>query len=323
MKQKTQQEDLMIRYLLGDVTEEEQSHIEEQFLTNNQYFEQLCSVEDALIDDYVQGVLTEYERRKVEDLLRSSRRTREVARVEDIIQFISKNPADALINSGSTRQKPTAKGHSWPALYRLQSAGRRFSLAGLALLAVIALGLGLWNLSLQKKIRHQQVALGETQEALRRQMDEEGSREAIIKELETERNKRAQLEQELATRQESGPLLAKNNTALLDIKTASFTRGEGELKVVRLYPGISRFQIRIHLDEQVEYETYSATMKTFDGHPIWRKDRIRPGQTNLKRLTLTVPAPLLTSNDYLLTLEGRTGRGETVEIGDYPFRVRR
>jgi hypothetical protein len=59
----------MVRYLFGELSEEKHTKVEKRFLTDNRYFERLCSVEDALIDDYVQGTLSDKACKKIEGFL--------------------------------------------------------------------------------------------------------------------------------------------------------------------------------------------------------------------------------------------------------------
>ncbi len=327
MRQKTKQEDLMVRYLLGDLTEEEQTQIEEQFLTDNEYFEQLLSVEDALIDDYAQGVLNEYERSKVEGLLLTSRRqSHEVDFVKDLIRFVSAHPADGINTQNSVQVERPGKLLSL-SLLRIRNPGKRFSIAAGLLLIVIILGMVIWNLALRSKVGQmetQQAVLEKRDQEFQRQLDEqENNRNAIIRELEDERRKRDQLEQELAALRDSKPVISSNDSAILDLRADSFSRGGGELKVVRITAGLSRLEVRINLDSKSDYKSYGAVIKTFDGREIWSRDRIRPRQANLGRVVLTVPANTFSNDDYILTLRGQTEAGDMVEIGDYSFRVRK
>lgn len=328
MRQKTKQEDLMVRYLLGDMTEEEQTQIEEQFLTDNEYFEQLLSVEDALIDDYAQGVLNEHERSKVEGLLLpSQRQSREVDFVKDLIRFVSAHPTDGLNTQSSTRVERVGKLRSLPAFLRVRNPGNRFPIAAGLLLIVIILGMVIWNLALQSKVGQmgtRQAALEKRDQELQRQLEEqENNRNATVKELEDERRNRDQLEQELAALRESRSVISSNGVAILDLRTDSFSRGGGELRVVRIAPGLSRLEVRINLGSKGDYKSYGAVIKTFDGREIWSRDQIRPRQANPGRVVLTVPANTFSNDDYILTLKGQTEAGDMVEIGDYSFRVRK
>lgn len=328
MRQKTEQEDLMIRYLFGDLTEEEQSRIEERFLADNQYFEQMHSVEDALIDDYVQGVLNEYERRKVEGLLLSStRQASEIGFVRDLIKTISEKPSVEENEQKSNRVNRSGKLQSLLAALRIRDQGKRFSLAVTMLLVALGLYMVIWNMALQKRLKQmeaRQVALEQRARELEGRINEQQeNREALAKELESERSKRDQLEQELIALQESVPLIPSNNIETIDLNAESVSRGEGELRAVRIRPGVSRLQIRINLDQEDYYKSYSAVIRTFEGREVWSKDQIGPGRANPGRLVLTLPASLFADDDYTLTLKGRTETGAMLEIRDYSFRVRR
>jgi hypothetical protein len=55
------------QYLLGMLPQEQYLHIEEQFLTSNDRFEELLIAEDELIDEYLRGELSEAERKHFAD----------------------------------------------------------------------------------------------------------------------------------------------------------------------------------------------------------------------------------------------------------------
>ncbi len=313
----------MVRYLLGDLTEEEQVQIEELFFTDNQYFEQLRSVEDALIDDYAQGILTEYERGKVEGLLLSSpRQAREIEFVRDLIGYTSENAPELSDEQNSNQLKRHGKRG-----FLIGKHGKRLSLAVAALLILSILFMAIWNLTLQSKIRQmeaRQEVLEKSDQELQQQIDKQkDNRESIVKELESERRKRDEIEKELAALQEAQPQISRDEIAFLDLKTDSFSRGGGELKTVLLRPDLVRFQIRISLGRENDYKSYSAVIRTFDGREIRSKDQLSPSKTNLGKLVITLPASIFTNDDYILTLKGQNDTGSIIEIGDFSFRVKR
>jgi len=70
---------VLIRYLLGDLTESEQVEIEERAFRDQQYLLEIEAVECDLIDDYVRGTLSESQRRQFEDrFLASAERRRKL-----------------------------------------------------------------------------------------------------------------------------------------------------------------------------------------------------------------------------------------------------
>jgi len=62
MKRTTDETALMTRYLLGDVSEEEQVQLEEQFFADDESYQQLVALEDELRYDYAQGTLNPRQR---------------------------------------------------------------------------------------------------------------------------------------------------------------------------------------------------------------------------------------------------------------------
>ncbi|HEY7543282.1 MAG TPA: hypothetical protein VID27_00280, partial [Blastocatellia bacterium] len=66
MKESLEDEKLMTEYLLGSLSEEERSIVEERFLRDAEYFERLKSVEEEINDRYARGEMSEQERRLFE-----------------------------------------------------------------------------------------------------------------------------------------------------------------------------------------------------------------------------------------------------------------
>src|ERR1041385_4773908 len=78
--------ELMTRFLLGQLSEEERREVEERFLADDEYFAQLLVIEDSLADDYVFGRLNEEDQKNAELLFGSSAlEKREVRFTEDLI----------------------------------------------------------------------------------------------------------------------------------------------------------------------------------------------------------------------------------------------
>ena len=86
----SEDEALMRRYLLGSLSTEEQTDLEQRFFEDDQYFELLEAAETDLIDDYVRAELPQAEVRafEVNFLVSSSRRRRiEIAEALRVREF--------------------------------------------------------------------------------------------------------------------------------------------------------------------------------------------------------------------------------------------
>ena len=85
MAKDTVTDDLMTRYLLGDISDEERVRLEEHYFVDDGVFEQLSAFEDELIDDYVRGELAEPRRKQFELYFLNSAERRREARVCEIL----------------------------------------------------------------------------------------------------------------------------------------------------------------------------------------------------------------------------------------------
>ena len=57
---------LMIRYLLGELSPEERAALEERYFGDDELFDELVCLENEIVDTYVQGELSENERKRFE-----------------------------------------------------------------------------------------------------------------------------------------------------------------------------------------------------------------------------------------------------------------
>ncbi|HYP29074.1 MAG TPA: hypothetical protein VE262_20355 [Blastocatellia bacterium] len=325
MKQKTEQEDLIVQYFFGGLPEEEKSRVEERFLTDNEFFQQMLSVEDALIDAYVQEELSPEDREKVEKfLLPAHRRTREVNFVKDLISDLGK------AGFGGDATPSVVEGPSrWNSL--LMSLGfrrsrKQFSFA-LILFAVLGLALTGWNIVLQNRIarlQSKQVELEIEDRRLQQELEKEAEKnQRLSQDVENERIRRERIEQELALQQRPDTAAQPSNIATLFLPANSFLRSGGELKLMRLKPGTTQLNIRIEVNKEDNFKSYSAVLKTFEGRQVWSRDNIGPGRTNPGFISLILPAEILTNQDYTLTLRGHEDGEASTDIGDYSFRIKK
>src|SRR5215211_5709259 len=85
-------EKLISRYLLGELSEEQQVEIEDRAFANKEYLASITAIENDLIDEYVRHELSEADRRKFESRFLASAERRK--RVEFAKAF-ARVPAEA------------------------------------------------------------------------------------------------------------------------------------------------------------------------------------------------------------------------------------
>ena len=203
MKQRADSEKLMIRYLLGDVPEDEQIRIEERFFTDDEYFEQLLALEDDLIDDYVNGELTDREREQFEEyFLAPPTRRQRVEFAKTFMRAGSLLPLAEIAMPGEARPEPVPWWRNVMVFWRAQSLPRRFALAASV---VLVLG-GSWLIVDTMRLRNQVEQLQpervksqrREQELLQQiaRLSQESERVTELSaQLKRERNERVRLEQ--------------------------------------------------------------------------------------------------------------------------------
>jgi len=203
MKQRADSEKLMIRYLLGDLPEDEQIRIEERFFTDDEYFEQLLALEDDLIDDYVNGELTDREREQFEEYFLASPTRRQ--RVEFAKTFMRAGSLPALAEiamPGEARPEPVPWWRTVMVFWRAQSLLRRFALAASVLLVLGGSWLIVDTMRLRnhveqlqpKRVKSQRREQELVQQIARLSQESERVTE-LSAQLKRERNERSRLEQ--------------------------------------------------------------------------------------------------------------------------------
>ncbi|HKV41624.1 MAG TPA: hypothetical protein VJX67_20640 [Blastocatellia bacterium] len=319
MREGIGKEDLMARYLLGQLSDEENARIEQEFLCDDEYFEQLSAVEAALIDDYIQGRLSKSESTQLEGLLHSS--AHEWGEVE-----FSRSLIDAVRSRSSRPTPKVASAHWWlPAVTRLRQNGRT-SLALAALLIIVLLAtFSLRNRTLERRIQQldaERLAIGKTELELRRQLeDQEAHTRDLVKQMEIQRDNLEQVERELDSLRNSKGGLSSDNLATILLVPGIVTKGGEALKTVRIKPGVTSLRIEVSVGGNKRYVSYGVIVKTFDDRQIWARDTVLPAPSG--NVIITLPAATLASDDYTLTLRGRLENGGLADLEDYSFRVRR
>ena len=83
-------------------------------------------------------------------------------------------------------------------------------------------------------------------------------------------------------------------------------------------PGVKTVILQMKCQPDARYSVYRVAIETASGQSLLTQENLQ-AQGNVLRLSL--PAQRLHTEDYLLTLSGKTTRREYEEISDYSFRV--
>jgi anti-sigma factor RsiW len=93
---------MLVRYLLGEMSQDEQSRVEESYFADDQLFEELIAVESELIIGYAQGRFSSERRKQLEShFLCSPARRHRVEIISALTKHLRSIEPQPLIDSAS------------------------------------------------------------------------------------------------------------------------------------------------------------------------------------------------------------------------------
>jgi heme exporter protein D len=290
--------DILIRYLLGDLPEEELERLAEEYFVHDDAWQALSAVENDLIDDYVRGRLSQAVRQKFErHFMRFPERQERVefARIlmNPAIREQITGDATPHLASEEFRDRPTSTRH-WS---RSRAAGFIWAAVALSLLSIIgALTIQNRRLSNEVKIQHAQA------ERLAREQQETANRK---------------------TQADAGSPL--HTTPIISLVLSPGVLRNNGSNAPMLHLGADP-SVELVLDlDQDSYAEYAAIIKTADGKLISHIRGLisQPTQSGGRVVSLNVPSQLLRKNDYVVTLLGRQTSSQAKVVDSYVFSVLR
>ena len=288
----------MTRYLLGQLSEAERDACEQEWFTDKVQYVQLCEVENALIDDYVRGVLSGPPRKLFEQqfLTLPARRER-VMTAQLLLQEIAQQTVVAPAPQARRWFDPWSQFRLFPTL----------AWATVALLLVI----GGWYFVRQRRsptpLQSEQ-ARGSEVPALPRPS--------------------------VSTPPESLPpppkpppsiqsptQAASTARTLLFALSAGTLRGEdaAQLPILRLNKNVQRVQFQVLLPPN-DYRQFSVELQAASGEIASRWNGLRAAR---QQLGVVLSADRLSPGDYVMVIRGVSTASGSEEIRRLPFNVRR
>jgi hypothetical protein len=321
MRDEVDNEKLLVRYLLRSLPEEEQLEVEGMFLSNDQYYERLLALENELFYDYAQGKLSPGERHQFEKhFLTSERNRRKATFASALAQKMSEAAPGETARPHFADRKAQSPWQSLKSRFSLQSVAVRFSLAALAVVLLGSSWLVIEIVRLRTELDQLRAERTDREERLQQQTQQERARaDELNLQLARELDENAMLKQELNKVQDGqGERLPSVFSFVL---APSFVRGEASsLKKLYVPPGMRMLNLQLNLKEEVEYQSYQATLLTAEGIEKWNQNRLRATRRGSgQAIVLKLPAGALEEGDYELRLKGLAPDGTLEETGEYYY----
>lgn len=311
------------------MSDQEKVRIEESYFDDDKSFQELEIIEDELVDNYVRGQLSAAEREHFEKLLRSSARlSRRVQFARMLANRIGQQSGNPAINPVAAEITPvmfTGKQSWWQKIFDLNQPGRKFAIAGSAVIVLIIVGLLFGWMQLRessRRLQNERAALQQQRETLDAQSREQTSKlNQLAADLEKERNLRAE-DQKLieSLGKESGKEEAVAPTfasLFLSPGTSRDTSATGQ--TLNLRP--AQKEVRLFFSVGDEYKTYEATIINQDGNEIVNRGGLKPRQTRSgKQIILQFPVARISDGSYVVRVSGQTPTGAEA-FNNYAFHV--
>lgn len=308
-------------YVLGTLEEEARLQLEERLVRDPDAFEGLGVVEDELTEEYLDGTLTDAEKRDFERHSLSSPERRRVP------EFFSALKARASI-SAAGQSRARGDSASWLRPLSLQPAW----LGAAAAVLVASLTANVW-LAMRAPSR-------EVPAEVPAELSEEPARPSpaiaaepsstLLAELTAaSRELQTQLDAERREHARAKRLLQTFERAAATPKTTIPTfalahqllRSGGSLARVVVPPDVDVVRLVLDLPAD-EYPLYRAALQDVDGDEIWAQSKLKAESTDEQIVVaLLVPASVLVRGDYQMKVSGLTGSGELEGLATYTFRA--
>jgi hypothetical protein len=287
--EKTDDTQLLIRYLLGSLEEGQAERLDELSVVDDDFAWRLKAVENDMVDAYVRADLSGETLDRFRSFYLSTHKRRgrvEFARV--LLAFTDKQAPPR----GVTEER-----RGW---FSIPLVMPRWAFACFAAAAVMVAGFLIYNQQqLQMQMSRLQTSQSELQ-AWERQLRSDLARESPA-----------------GTRTTEPPAATLTTLAVL---LTPPTRSAAPAKIVKLAPGTARLAIDLQLEGD-DFPSYRVTLKeTAGGRVVYRSDDMKSHQAGGHPVvTVNLAAEVFQSRRYLAELS--SGGQGTEPIANYPFEV--
>lgn len=281
-----------MQYLLGLARPEDLSSLEERIVTDSEFYDELLIAEDELIDQYLNGELSESERERFENhflleperqrKLRFGRTFNKLLGTVELVPDASPLSEDLSEETPGVPKPPPKPEHDiippgpvssrrpWYAAF-LPSQNPILSYS-LATALVLIVGTVSWFA--------------------------------------------------LKNWRSAGPTAPGKVLAVT--LTPGLTRSVGnEIKRISIAPDVGTLHLRLQLTRD-DYPSYRASLLRDDRSDVWTGDHLPPmNDGGIKVIPADIPARLLTPGDYQIKLAGKPSNGPYEDVATYNFLIRK
>jgi hypothetical protein len=307
-------EPTMTRYLLGELSESEQSAFEARYFADPQVFNDVLKTESELVDSYVRGQLSGDLRERFERSYMDHPAL--IERVKFAAALTTRiDQGEESVTRGGEPKLQVSWWQNLLALWRGQSPRLRLSVALTTLLVLLG---GIWIYTERRKLERETQAAYEAQQQREREQAQRAAEET--RRAEESRNQVAVVPTPQPT---PSPVEGSASRFVSLALIAGGVRGgdSNQVSTLIIQSGTTQARLLLNLKEN-NYPSYRASLRTIAGVEIFSQSGIKPGRAKSgASFVFTVPAHKLAAGDYVLTLRGNNPDGEVDDLSKSLFRV--
>lgn len=291
MTKKPQTDNLMIRYLLGSATEDEQLQIEERFFQDDDAYLELQALEDELRYEYAQGGLSSEQRKQFEArFLKTPDDRKKVELAGSVLGKLNQVRAETPAPVETRQAKP-----SW---FASLFTSPRFSFAASAA-ALLIVAAGSWFAVDSMRLRQEVASLEQRQKQIASDAQQQVAQA------------RQELDKERARSKEQAPKTSPANFGFL--LAPGLVRSTDGIKRLAIPRGAQEVQLQFDVKVKGDFASYRAELQDLDGTTLWSGKVSQP--------SVSIPSRILPPGDYVVMLKGITASGESRDAGEFYFQV--
>ena len=290
-------------YLLGDVSEEERASFEVRFFSDEESADQAFVAEEEFIEEYLRNELSPENRKRFEAAYLTQPRRRERVLAMKAVM------AAATAEGESLAESPTPSfWASIAAFFSFENVFARYALAAVVLLVLVFGGWFLFR-RLGRETEPQLARQGEP--PIQVESPPPSSSPLPSPGVSPAR----QPSPSPSAVKEAGP------TFTTIVLSPSLVRDPAAANKLTIAPSVRQVRLQLGL-ERNDYQSYLVRVTTVDGKTVWESKRatVQPGSAG-NSISVSIPANLLPTNDYLVELTGVDKAGRRESVASYFFTV--
>jgi cell division protein FtsB len=320
MERINNQEDLIKRYLLGELSATEQTALEDEYFIDPSKYAQLRNAEDELLDAAARGSLSEADRERFErSYLTNPGRRRHAMFARALTRVVDDGLAARATTPRTERAAQIERADtkpSWQSRLAQLFRGPRFVTF---ITTALLIGLGAaWFVIETSRLRARLAEARSEGETLAQRI---ADLEAQYKLLAEERER---LQVQLQAAKETALPTSRPAPVFFALSLNAFRPSNGQGPRTLMIPqSAEEARLRINLSEYV-FPNYQVMLLTPDGREVFARKGLKPQATrNGYVLVVSVPARKFADGDNIISLNGISGAGEVDTLGKTIVKVRR